>query len=218
MAGQGATRSSYTETGSIVLCQKLGQVRYDPTMTRHLLLTGPPGCGKTTVAMAVLNALREAARTVFGFWTQEIRAAGVRTGFSLELLSGGKGVLASVERRGPPRVGKYGVNVGTMDQLVVPEIGRAVAATRSESDVVLVMDEIGKMELLSQSFQQAVVSAFDSPVRILATVMARPHPFADALKRRTDALLLTVTFENRDQLVQQIIGLLTAGMRNAPNT
>ncbi|NIM06868.1 MAG: AAA family ATPase [Armatimonadetes bacterium] len=177
----------------------------------HVLLTGAPGCGKTTIIMGVLRLLRESRRPVFGFWTQEILQGGARRGFALETVSGNKGTLASVEWSGPPRVGRYGVKPEVMDRLVVPEIERAIKEADSTSGVVLVLDEIGKMELFSKAFQQAVISAFDSKAQVLATIIARPHPFADTLKKRRDVTLITVTPENRGGLSGQIAELLQVG-------
>jgi len=175
---------------------------------RHVLLTGPPGCGKTTVVISVLQFLRESGRPAFGFWTEEIRQAGVRQGFALELVSGRREVLASTQRPGSPRVGRYGVNVEVMNRVAVPEIERGIAAAGSASGVVLVMDEIGKMELFSKPFQQVVLSAFDSAAQVLATIMSRPHPLADALKARPDTELVTVRREEREGLARQIAEIL----------
>lgn len=179
-------------------------------MASHVLLTGLPGCGKTTIIMAVLRHLRETDRLVFGFWTEEIRERGARQGFALELVSGARETLASAQRPGPPRVGRYGVNVEAMDRLVVPEMARAITAASSSPGVVLVMDEIGKMELFSAPFQEAVLSAFGSRARVLATIMARPHPFADSLKARPDVTLITVRPENREKVAAQIVEMLAA--------
>jgi len=175
---------------------------------RHVLLTGAPGCGKTTVMIGAVRLLQAAGRQVFGFWTEEMRQGGVRRGFAIELVSGVRGVLASVDRPGPPRVGKYGVNIQAMDRLAAPEVERAVAAARNTPGVIVAMDEIGKMELFSRSFQRAVLSAFDSPARVLATITARPHPFADGLKQRGDTRLVTVTQGTREGLPQEIAAWL----------
>ena len=175
---------------------------------KHILLTGAPGCGKTTIILAVLRRLRRVGRPTFGFWTEEVRQSGVRQGFALELVSGGRDMLASVRRSGPPRVGRYGVNVEAMDRFAVPEIERGLAAAKAKSGVVIVMDEIGKMELFSRSFQQAAIAALDSPARVVATIMARPHPFADSLKARSDVRVVTVTRQNRDELARQIAEML----------
>jgi nucleoside-triphosphatase len=157
--------------------------------------------------MAALGRLKEAGVPAFGFWTREIREGGVRRGFELELVSGGKEVLASANWPGPPRVGRYGVKVEVMDRLVVPEVERGVAAS-SRSSVVIVMDEIGKMELFSRAFQRVVISAFESAARVLATIMARPHPLAEALKGRADTSLLTVSPSNREGLPRQVAEML----------
>jgi len=175
---------------------------------RHVLLTGAPGSGKTTVVVAVLRLLSESGRATFGFWTQEIREGGARKGFALKLVSGAREMLASVGWPGPPRVGKYGVKVEVMERLVVPEIERGLAAAKRKPGVVVVMDEIGKMELFSRAFQQVVVSAFDSAARVLATIVAGPHRFADSLKKRADVKLITLTRQNRESLAEEIAEFL----------
>jgi nucleoside-triphosphatase len=98
--------------------------------------------------------------------------------------------------------------VEAVERLAVPEIERGIAAA-GEGRAVLVMDEIGKMELCSQAFQRAVLAAFDSGACVLATIMAAPHPLADAIKSRADALLLTVTPSNRTALPQRIVQALS---------
>jgi nucleoside-triphosphatase len=148
--------------------------------------------------------LRGSGWDVYGFWTPEMRHGRTRLGFAVETLSGERSVLASRDLPGPPRVGRYGVNVEAMDRLVVPEIERGVAAAGSRADVIIVMDEIGKMELFSRSFREAASGAFDSPARVLGTIMARPQPFADALKARADVEVVNVTRDNRDSLPESV--------------
>ncbi len=177
----------------------------------HLLLTGPPGCGKTTVLLKAVDLLRESGCLAFGFTTPEVRRGRTRTGFALELLHGERETLASTDFPGPPRVGRYGVRLEAVDRLVLPEIERGLAAAQAGSDVILVMDEIGKMELFSQSFRQAVLRALEAPVRLLATIMAKPHPFADSLKGRADTRVIAVTRENRASLPREIALLLLGG-------
>ena len=66
----------------------------------------------------------------------------------------------------------------------------------SVSNTVVVVDEIGKMELFSQSFINLVRELFASPqATILATVpitKQRPIPFVDELKCREDVTLIEV--------------------------
>ncbi|MBU4398537.1 MAG: nucleoside-triphosphatase, partial [Planctomycetes bacterium] len=49
------------------------------TPCKNLLLTGPPGCGKTTVVRRVIERLCD--HRLAGFYTKEIRQQGSRVGF-----------------------------------------------------------------------------------------------------------------------------------------
>jgi len=160
--------------------------------TPKVLLTGRPGIGKTTLIRRFLASVQVQAG---GFYTEEIRRGGERLGFSLNLLSGPRYVLASVEIAGRWHVGKYGVDVRTFESATVPEIESAIAQNR-----LVVVDEIGKMELFSERFQEAVRRALDSPAAVLGTILSRPHPFADGIRRRRDVTILEVTPANRDRL------------------
>jgi len=167
-------------------------------MKRHILLVGLPGSGKTTIARRAIELLRGRGIRVWGFWTGEIREAGIRRGFDIESLSGFRSVMAHVDLRQRPTVSKYGVDVAAVDTVAVAEINRAVS--EGQRGVVLVMDEIGKMELMSPAFRAAVMAAMDSELRILATAMSKPHPFVDRVKGRPDVEVITVTRANRDSL------------------
>jgi nucleoside-triphosphatase len=173
-------------------------------MARTLLLTGRPGVGKTTVIKAVAQALGERAD---GFYTEEIREVGKRQGFKLIGLRGEQGILAHVKfkGRGRPHVGRYGVDVATVDQVGVAALQRAVAQSR-----IVIIDEIGKMELFSAPFKEAVLAAIDSGSPVIATAMARPHPWVDALKARPDVTLWQVTVENRDEMPARLLAWLNS--------
>jgi nucleoside-triphosphatase len=166
-------------------------------MARALLLTGRPGVGKTTVIKTVSQALGERAD---GFYTEEIRASGRRQGFRLIGLRGEQATLAHVRIKGRPRVGRYGVDVAALDRTGVTALERGIAQGR-----VVVIDEIGKMELFSEAFKAAVLGALDSPAPVIATVMARPHPWVDPLKGRPDVTLWQVTVENRDEMLSRVL-------------
>jgi len=172
---------------------------------RHILLTGRPGCGKTTVVRRVVERLR--GGPVCGFWTEEVHEGGRRVGFAIETVSGERGVLAHEARAKGPRVSRYRVDVEGFDGVGVAEIERALAAGQG----VLVVDEIGKMELFSQAFARAVGEAFESRLRVVATIMQRPEPFADGIKARPDVSLTVVTPGNRDALAGEIADSLTSG-------
>ena len=75
---------------------------------------------------------------------------------------------------------------------------------------VLVIDEIGPMEIRSAKFRAAVNEALDSGAPVLGTIFARPLPFTDAIKSRHDVMLVDVRPENRDELVAEILAKFQA--------
>jgi len=169
-------------------------------MGHAILLTGPPGCGKTTAIMRVLDCLTSKPS---GFYTQEIRQGGGRTGFKLITLDGREGVLAHTSIRGGTRIGKYGVDLSVMDEMAVDAIRRGV-----DEGGLIVIDEIGPMELLSKRFQSVLLEALDLDQPVIGTIMRRSSPFADGIKQRPDVHLIRVTRGKMDQLVEEIVGLL----------
>lgn len=150
-----------------------------------MLLTGSPGSGKTTVAGRVVEALRERGEPLAGFLTAEIRRGGRRTGFTIRGVGGLERTLAV--RGGPgPRVGAYGVDLKAFEEVALLEVENGL-----ELGSTLVVDEIGKMELLSERFRGLVPAIFESPC-VLATVGDLHDPLLDELRSRADVLTLPV--------------------------
>ncbi len=177
-----------------------------------VLVTGPPGCGKTTLIRGAVAELEVAAA---GFYTEEIRshstgsgqAAGRRQGFALVTLDGRRATLASVGILGPHRVSRYGVDVEALERVGLPALEGTTDAK------LLVIDEIGKMELLSQRFQEAVLRALEGGRPVLASIMLSRHPFADALKARGDVRLVHLTPENRERAFGDVVAALREMLR-----
>lgn len=166
-------------------------------MKNVYLLTGRPGTGKTSLIKAAVVGIKGRAG---GFYTEELRSeAGERYGFRLLTMNGKSGILAHVKYKSRERVGKYGVDLKVLDEIGVAAILDAIA----ECDVI-VIDEIGKMELFSDRFKEAVTRAFASGKKVLGTVMLTSNPFADALKRRPEVELFPVTRTNNEQVLEEI--------------
>jgi len=70
---------------------------------------------------------------------------------------------------------------------------------------VVVIDELGKMELASERFRDAVV---ERDLTIAATVHAFPHPLTDELKRRPGVRRIAITRRNRDALPEELAARL----------
>jgi len=164
---------------------------------RVCLLTGGPGVGKTTV---IKRALDRTSILAGGFFSEEIRSAGVRQGFSVVTLDGQSAILSHVDIKGPYRVGKYGVDVEALERVGVAAIRESIQ--RCE---LVVIDEIGKMELLSSSFKEAVEEAINGGKRVLGTIMLASHPWADRVKRHPDVTTVAVTRSNRDSVLEQVV-------------
>jgi nucleoside-triphosphatase len=175
------------------------QAEQEGAMGRTLMLTGRPGIGKTTVIKAVAASLGDRAG---GFYTEEIRGPGGRQGFRLVTLDGREAVMAHVNLRGSgrPRVGRYGVDVGAIEQVGVAALRKAMREGR-----IVVVDEIGKMELFCGPFKDAVLQAVGGPQPVLATVMARPNPWVDSLKAMPDVTCWEVSAGNRDGLAERVV-------------
>ncbi len=162
-----------------------------------VLLTGPPGCGKTTV---LIDLLKEVKAPAGGFYTKELRRGNKRWGFALITLQGQEAVLASVDLPGPSRVSRYGVAMDVLEEIGVPAILEALRKGQ-----LVVIDEIGKMELLSPRFREAVLTVLQASRPLLGTIMLAPHPFADAIKGRWDVRIVYLTRENREQAFREAL-------------
>ena len=169
-------------------------------MKQAYLLTGPPGVGKTTLIKEAITAIEQRAG---GFYTREMRSQGVRQGFEIVTLDGASAILASVDFHGPHRVSKYGVMVDNMDNVGVAALRRAI----KECDIVVV-DEIGKMELFSPAFREAVLKALDSGKKLLGTIMLAPHPWADRIKQDPRVEVVMVSRANHQQVAKELLAWL----------
>jgi nucleoside-triphosphatase len=168
-------------------------------MNPLLLLAGPPGIGKTTALRRACERLSIAP--LRGFYTEEVRSGGVRQGFRLVTFDGERRLIADV-RFGPPRVGKYGVDVAAIDA-----IARRVLAP-DPSVRLFVIDEIGKMECLSAEFVSAVDNLLAPGRPLLATVALGGEGLIERIKRDSRANLIQLTHANRDEVPGEIAGAL----------
>lgn len=171
-------------------------------MAPAILLTGSPGCGKTTLVRDIV--LHYPGRAT-GFYTQEIRARGVRLGFEMITLDGKHAVLAHVDLDSRQRVGKYGVDLLALEDVAVASL-QPVLETAGAG--LIVIDEIGPMEILSEKFCRVVVQALQGRQPVLATIVQRSTPFTDLVKSRPGVTLIEVRLDNRSNLPEHILALL----------
>ena len=167
-----------------------------------ILLTGQPGCGKTTAIMRIIASLD--GGKVAGFYTQEIRENNTRRGFRWKRLDGAAGILAHVDIKGRFKVGKYGVDVADFEKSVVPFLD----AERTNAEL-FVIDEIGKMECFSEKFVAVTRRLFASDKSVLATVARKGAGLISEVKNYPGTQLFKLTRENRDKTIDEILQLLS---------
>jgi nucleoside-triphosphatase len=172
----------------------------------NLLITGLPGCGKSTLVNGVVDRAKQGGLKVGGISTPEFRLnTGRRGGFLIrDIATGAEQVMAAIDIISPVKVGRYGVDLSAIQEIGVTAID--YAATSAE---LIVIDEIGKMELAVPEFQRAVVMAFNSHKSVLGTIGLRLKThFVDQVKNRKDVTILTLTPETRAAVYQQACTLL----------
>ncbi|KAJ9601543.1 hypothetical protein L9F63_000286 [Diploptera punctata] len=179
-------------------------------VNKRILLTGPPGIGKTTLVQKVCKKLENCNAPLKGFYTEEVRSGGWRTGFDIVTMDGQRAPLARKREAGPKSavryaVGQYTVSLKSFEDLVLPVF-------QTQLGEVLVLDEIGRMELCSSSFMREVSKAFDNPnITILATIPVprdKPISFVEKLRHHPNSTVITVDHSNRDSLVDKIVTML----------
>jgi nucleoside-triphosphatase len=175
----------------------------------RILLTGPPGCGKTTAVRKIIAALDPKVKMA-GFYTEEIRTAGRRVGFRWCRLDGPAGTLAHVNIKSPHRVSKYGVDVESFEREAVSILDPDAAAVD-----LFVVDEIGKMECFSDRFVAATRRLLTSNKAILATVALKGSGLIREVKDHPGVELLHLTRANRDEVTQRIVARLISSMGHA---
>jgi nucleoside-triphosphatase len=166
---------------------------------RNIFLTGPPSSGKTTVIKEVLVRLK---RRATGFYTEEIKSHEKRVGFMMKTLDGKEGLLGHEDVRSTYHIRRYGVSIENIEHIAVPAI------TPQSEDMIIVIDEIGKMECFSEKFCKAARRALDASNVVLGTIAVGGTDFIQEIKKRRDITLYEVTLRNRDQLPDQLIKML----------
>ena len=170
-----------------------------PLRLRHAktLITGKPGVGKTTLIRRIIERFQPVPMT--GFYTSEIKYRGHRSGFELRGLNGERGRLAHVDFESRHRVGEYGVDTPGF------EVFLDKLDLFNPNVQLIIIDEIGKMELFSKRFRALVLETLRAHQSMLATIALKGDAFIQEIKQRPDVHLLTVTRGNRDHILSEII-------------
>ena len=167
-------------------------LRHDKT-----LITGKPGVGKTTLIENIVERMRSV--NMVGFYTSEIRSKGSRLGFELQGLDGKSLILAHVDTDSPHRVGKYRVDADGFEGFL-----QTFDLLSTDAELI-VIDEIGKMELCSNRFRFLVREVLNSDKQLLASIALKGEGFIQEIKQRSDVRLFQVTQSNRERLPEAMV-------------
>lgn len=164
---------------------------------KNIFITGKPRCGKTSLIKEIIKELKLDAG---GFYTSEIREEKARAGFEIRSLRGKKGVLAHKHFKSPVRVSSYKVNIKDLEEIGVGSILEALRKNK-----IIVVDELGKMEMKSSKFKQTVLVALNSESKVLGTIKLTPGSFTDKIKKRKDVKIFHLTKQNKEEIKKKII-------------
>ena len=153
--------------------------------------------GKTTLIRKLYEALKDFHPV--GFYTTEIREKGMRRGFELVNIEGKRGVLSHVDIKSRYRVGRYKVDVSGFEDFL-----DGISFFDPSSDMIMV-DEIGKMECLSNKFDRIMKEVLDSEKWVIATIALKGAGLITEVKQRQDVKLFEITASNRDVLLSEIL-------------
>ncbi|MBA7666135.1 hypothetical protein ES703_74212 [subsurface metagenome] len=64
---------------------------------------------------------------------------------------------------------------------------------------------IGKMELFSANFREAIWQIINSGKKVLGTIMFKANPWADAIKRQPQVNLVEVTRANYQRVLEELL-------------
>lgn len=169
-------------------------------------ITGLPGSGKTQTLLRIIQLLEEEGVKVGGMVTEPIIEKSRRSGFQItNWLTKEHEVFAHEGLKSRVHSGKFGVNLSALEGLGT----RSLVEARDAADVI-VIDEVGKMEVESDAFTKSVIDTLDADKSIVMTLHKKSrNPLLQDIRRRDELRLLEVTSVNKNLLAFKIVRLLT---------
>ncbi len=168
-------------------------------------ITGLPGSGKTYALLRVIEMLQNDELRIGGMINEPIEEGRHKVGFTVkDLATGDTAVFASTSIESKIMVGKIGVDLSKLEEVGVKAIRDAC-----QSCDIIVIDEVGKMEVESESFIEAVKEALDADKPMIITLHKKSrNPLLQDIRRRDDVRILEVTPTNRNILPFKIVKLM----------
>lgn len=158
----------------------------------RIAVTGRPGVGKTTLCLKVYELLKD-KMTIAGFVTKELRKDGRRVGFRLIDLSSGREEWLARVGEGRVKVGKYAVNIEGFE--------RFLDSVNTDADLIII-DEVGPMELKSEKFVRLVEGLMDKEKLLFTIHLRSKHWLLERIRKEFRVYVIDET--NRDKVAEEI--------------
>lgn len=166
------------------------------SLAKNLFIAGGPESGKAELVRDA--ALAKKAR-VGGFYIEPIMAGRVRKGLMIRTLDGQDRMLASKTVKSNHTLDKFPVDLNALENVGVPAL-RLALMTKD----LIVIDEIGTLESMSQRFKETILECLQSSKPVLATIRASAGSFTDELKKMPDTQTIALNKSNASAVKQQI--------------
>jgi nucleoside-triphosphatase len=166
------------------------------SVKKNLFVAGSRGVGKTTLLKEVTASRKE---RIGGFYTEHMLTGRIQKGFKIHTFDGQERMLAAKGLKSPHQLGKYGVDLNALENVGVPALRLALM-----NKDVIVIDEIGSMEMMSERFRLTLLECLTSPTPVLATIRVASQPFSDSVKRLADTETILLTKSNYARVKQQV--------------
>lgn len=166
-------------------------------MGNMVLISGEPRVGKTTALKKIIQMIGEC--NCIGFYTEEIRDEFNRVGFDCVSLNGRRKRIADVNLHSDIRMGRYGIDIESFEEFALQAINNS-----SSSSKIIIIDEIGPIQLLSAKFKQEINNILTGSNCVLGTIFYNKHPDIDEIKKFPGVKIYTLTNENRNTIIENI--------------
>jgi nucleoside-triphosphatase len=169
-------------------------------------ITGLPESGKTFTLLKVIEMLGDENTTIGGMITRPIVKKGEKVGFEIvNWITKEKAVLAKLDTDASAPEEQFDVDIKVLEEFGVNAINQA-----SEEADIIIIDEVGRLEVESEVFVKSVKDALETDKPLILTLHKKSrNPLLQDIRRRDDVRILEVTPINRNLLPYKIMRLMS---------